>query len=135
LLDRHGDVQRFVTLLNQRWPMRDERHEPSTLCQLLREARRTWHGVRLNQPDWSDDSHGLAITAEIPRAAVRFHMILNAYWEPLDFELPPSASWRRRLDTSLDSPQDIVDWSVAPAVPGDAYSAQARSVVVLFASM
>jgi isoamylase len=133
-LERHADVHRFVTLLNQRWPVRDEQNPPSTLCQLLREARRTWHGVRLNQPDWADDSHVLAVTAEIPRAGLRLHMILNAYWEPLEFELPPSGSWRRRMDTSLDSPHDIVDWMAAPAVPGAAYRAESRSVVLLFAN-
>ena len=65
-------------------------------------------------------------------------MILNAYWEPLDFELPPldqeyGPVWRRWIDTGLDSPNDIVQWQTAPAVPGSTYRAEARSVVVLFA--
>ena len=46
-------------------------------------------------------------------------MILNAYWEPLDFELPPAGSgegnaWRRWIDTTLESPFDIVEWQQAP---------------------
>jgi glycogen operon protein len=65
--------------------------------------------------------------------------ILNAYWEPLDFDLPPvsygSANpWRRWIDTALDSPLDIVPWQTAPPIPGYSYRAEARSVVVLFAS-
>jgi hypothetical protein len=41
-------------------------------------------------------------------------MILNAYWEPLEFELPQTGKhgagpWRRWIDTALDSPYDIVD--------------------------
>lgn len=67
------------------------------------------------------------------------HIILNAYWEPLDFELPPvaesaGAPWRRWIDTALDSPDDIVPWQSAPSVPVQAYRAEARSVVVLFAA-
>ena len=43
------------------------------------------------------------------------YLILNAYWEPLDFELPGvpgGGAWRRWIDTSLKSPQDI-----APCMP------------------
>ena len=51
------------------------------------------------------------------------HLIFNAYWEPLDFELPPPAptprGWRRVIDTSLASPDDIaVDIAEADAVDG-----------------
>jgi isoamylase len=67
------------------------------------------------------------------------YLILNAYWAPLDFELPPTGaathSWRRWIDTSLESPHDIVDWQTAPAIPGLSYRAQARSVVWLFVDL
>jgi len=68
-----------------------------------------------------------------------FHVILNAYWEPLQFELPSRSNgardpWRRWIDTFLDSPHDIVDWEQAPSVPGLTYRTEPRSVVVLFAS-
>ena len=48
-----------------------------------------------------------------------FHLIANSYWESLDFELPklPDSSedrWRRWIDTSLDSPGDILEWEAAP---------------------
>ena len=69
---------------------------------------------------------------------MRIHLILNAYWEPLDFELPLDEGeenpWRRWIDTALDTPHDIVPWQTAPAVPGGTYRAEARTVVVLFAS-
>jgi glycogen operon protein len=67
---------------------------------------------------------------------VQFHFILNAYWEPLDFELPKLENeqpWRRWIDTALDSPDDIVPWDTAPQVPGDSYRVQARSVAILYA--
>ena len=126
---------RFVSILNQRWPMKQEPLRPLTLIELLRAARRTWHGVALGRPDWSDDSHSLAITADVPPARLRLHLIVNAYWVALEFALPPLGPWRRRIDTALDSPDDIVAWELAPAVPGAAYRAQARSLVLLFAAL
>jgi glycogen operon protein len=66
------------------------------------------------------------------------HLIANAYWEPLDFELSrigrPDSSWRRWIDTGLASPQDIVQWEAAPPVNG-AIRAEPRSVIVLFAQL
>jgi glycogen operon protein len=140
LVAKHADVHRFVTLLTARRLLRsaepDRQHE--SLSQLLREAKRAWHGVKLNRPDWSPSSHSVALTAEMRRKKLLFHTILNAYWEPLDFDLPPldqeyGPVWRRWIDTSLDSPDDIVEWQLAPAVPGSPYRAGARSVVVLVA--
>jgi isoamylase len=110
------------------------------LNELLHEAKLTWHGMKLGQPDWSTFSHSLALGAEARREKLRFHLILNAYWEPLDFELPPVGSgegetWRRWIDTALESPLDIVEWQKAAAVPGGTYRAGPRSVVVLLASL
>jgi glycogen operon protein len=87
---------------------------------------------------WSEASHSLAFSVEAPKEKLLFHLILNAYWEPLDFELPQAGdrspdSWRRWIDTSLDSPQDIVEWQCASPVSGRTYRAGPRSVVVLFA--
>jgi glycogen operon protein len=66
-------------------------------------------------------------------------MIFNAYWEPLEFELPGNrplagSPWRRWVDTALESPGDIQDWPAAPAVTASIYRAESRSVVVLIAS-
>jgi len=139
LISRHTDVYRFVKLLIARRLMRDVKYERrrASLMQLIRESKHAWHGVKLYQPDWSDDSHTLAFGAELLDEGLRFHLILNAYWEPLDFELPPAGNgggtWRRWIDTALDSPNDIVEWQAAQPVPGPAYRAGPRSVVVLVA--
>lgn len=115
-------------------------HAVPSLNRRFAEANKAWHGVRLNQPDWSDHSHSLAFTAEIAKDKLLFHPILNSYWEPLDFELPPAGGeapnpWRRWIDSALDSPNDIVPWRDAPApsVPGTTYHAEARSIVALYA--
>jgi hypothetical protein len=78
----------------------------------------------------------VALTAEIRREKLLFELILNAHWEPLDFELPQvdkdEASPRRRwIDTARETPDDIVPWEEAPAFPELIYRAEARSVVVL----
>ena len=139
LLDRHADVRRFVELLNARRLLRDIGHERQrmSLNQLIREAAKSWHGVRLNEPDWSDHSHSVAFTVEIRAHGPLFHVIMNAYWEPLSFELPPGGGqgtlpWRRWIDTALPAPQDIVPWEEAPEVTGRTYPAGSRSVVVLY---
>jgi glycogen operon protein len=140
LVTKHWDVHRFMTLLAQRWHRRsvEPQRQHESLCQLLREAKKAWHGVKLNQPDWSNWSHSVALTAEMWGQEILLHLILNAYWEPLEFELPPldreyGPLWRRWIDTFLDSPNDIVEWQTAPAVPDGTYRVEARSVVVLFA--
>jgi glycogen operon protein len=136
LLSKHADVHRFVKLLIQRRVMRDVEHERRrvSLSQVLREAKYVWHGVKLNQPDWSPASHSLAITVELKNEGLSLHVILNAYWEPLNFELPMvTSNWRRWIDTALESPRDICEWSKAVPVLDTTYRAGPRSVVVLIA--
>jgi glycogen operon protein len=141
LVEKHVDLHRFLCLLIERRSLRDleAEFERRTLQQMLQAATKAWHGVKLNQPDWSDDSHSFAFGAELPSENLLFHLIANAYWEPLDFELPPVHNgsrdpWRRWIDTYLDSPRDIVAWQAAPSVPGYTYRVGPRSVVVLYAS-
>jgi glycogen operon protein len=138
LLAKHADVHRFVTLLNARRVLRDPEPERRrvSLNRLLRGVNLAWHGVKLNQPDWSECSHSIAFTVEIREVNLLFHVILNAYWEPLDFELPRlhrvrENPWHRWIDTALDSPHDILEWDRAEPVPGYAYRAESHSVVML----
>jgi isoamylase len=138
LVNRHADVLRFVRLLCARRVLlnadTDQRY--TSLCQLLRVAQRNWHGVKLGQPDWSAGSHSVALHAEARDENLLLYIMLNAFWEPLEFELPATSSansWRRWIDTSLDSPDDIVEWHTAPSVITPVYRAQAHSVCVLYA--
>jgi glycogen operon protein len=62
--------------------------------------------------------------------------MLNAYWEPLTFELPPVPahsvqSWRRCIDTALASPGDLQPWALGPPVTQASYEVQPRSIAVL----
>jgi glycogen operon protein len=134
---RHEDVHRFVKLVIERRLLRTVEHERrrTTLTTLLDQANKAWHGVKLFQPDWSDGSHSVALGAHFKEEDIFFHFILNAYWEPLSFELPRlehGRSWRRWIDTALESPNDIVTWQTAPTITADSYRADARSAVILF---
>ena len=67
---------------------------------------------------------------------LRFHLILNAYWEPLNFELPKpegGGSWRRWIDTRPGFAKRHRAVENGAAVSGDTYRVEARSVVMLFA--
>ena len=137
LLDKHADIRRFVSLLARRRLLRDldPENRRVSLNQMLRESAIAWHGIKPNQPDWGDQSHSLAFTAEVPQDRLVFYLILNAYSQTLVFELPPIAGeahgWRRWIDTSLDSPNDITEWDAASGIAENTYRAEARSVVVL----
>jgi isoamylase len=142
LVSKHADVHRFLTLLIERRLSLDVRAEApyETLNQLLRASNKAWHGVKLYQPDWSGWSHSLAFSAELKVEKRLLHVILNAYSEPLEFELPPLSDddgdvWRRWIDTALDSPHDIVAWQAAPAFKARTYRAAPHSVVILYAPL
>jgi glycogen operon protein len=138
LLERHTDLHRFVRALiafRQRREVVGEEVAPS-LNQILAQAGIEWHGVALGRPDWSDHSRSIAFTLRSLRARFHFHGMLNAYWEPLAFELPPAPregreGWRRCIDTALASPDDICRWKEAPPVESATYAAQPRSVVLV----
>jgi glycogen operon protein len=141
-LEKQAGLLRFVKFLLAYRSLRkiDGERQRLSLNQLLRGAHKAWHGTKLNLPDWSEQSHSLAFCAEVRPEQLSFHLILNGYWEPLAFELPsrtesPSSPWRRWIDTSLKSPEDIVEWSAAPTVSDRTYRAAPRSVVVLIAAL
>ena len=136
LIKKHSDVHRFLRLVIQRRMRRDVGPElrRQSLNELLKSAKKAWHGTQLNEPDWSDPSHSLALSVKIESERIFFHLILNSYWEPLTFELPPlgeGSNWRRWIDTSLESPNDITEWNHAPLHRDRVYHAGPRSVVVL----
>jgi glycogen operon protein len=140
LVEKHADLLRFVKLLIARRLMRDAKGawRRVSLNQLLKRSTHAWHGVKLAQPDWGPSSHSLAFGAALPGQGLRLYLILNAFWEPLDFELPTlsgAAGWRRWVDTALEPPDEIVAWQATPPAPGPTYKAGPRSVVLLIAGL
>jgi isoamylase len=141
LCKRHAEIHRFVRMMVRFRAHRDVVVEKSrlTLNQLLGQAQLEWHGVALGRPDWSDDSHSIALTVKSLRGRFTLHAMLNSYWESLTFELPSAGQvgqqgnrrWRRWVDTFLPSPQDICDWEEAAAVSQPSYVVGPRSLVLL----
>ncbi len=96
-----------------------------------------WHGVRLGQPDWTEESHSLAVRIKPDGTDLELYLVLNAYWEALAFQVPPRAGgragWRRCVDTSRSPPEDICFDDAAPPITSQAIVVEPRSVVVLLA--
>jgi isoamylase len=140
LVDQHRDLHRFVKrLIGLRLSRELAAGEHGlTLSQLLGRARIEWHGLRLGQPDWGERSHSLACTLSSLSGRSVFHLVANAYWEPLRFELPvlpagPQSGWHRLIDTARPAPDDIAEPGSAAPVSDGHYLAQPRSVVLLIA--
>jgi len=104
-----------------------------SLHDIIAQSGIRWHGIKVNQPDWSDHSHAIAMESKQPSSEHVTYVAFNAYWNDLTFELPaaPSGKWQRIVDTSLKGGQDI-------HVKGDKqhfvckeYLVAARSLVIL----
>ena len=99
----------------------------------------TWHGKRVNQPDWSEESRSLAMRiSEEPTMedAADIYLITHSHWEPDRFELPAlptGCGWYRFVDTSR-GPESITDIEAVDLLPNQsAYDVAPRSTVVLIA--
>ncbi len=138
-VERHADIHRFTRGL-----IRLRKHiaavldlpEEAGLLDLLADASIERNGTQVGAPDLGDDSHSIALTIRSDHGAL--HLILNAYWDALEFDLPtPDVNadvWHRIVDTGLDSPDDLVlDYAEAPGVDGSTYRSGPRSVVLLAA--
>ena len=66
MLEKHADIHRFTRLLIARRLLRsvDAEQQRKSLDQLLREARKAWHGVKVEHV-LEDRSHSLALGAEL----------------------------------------------------------------------
>jgi glycogen operon protein len=104
----------------------------SRLADLLRQRQIQWHGVKPLQPGWGEDSHNFPFTRMGFQGCEQHLILLNAYWEALQFELPSplpgSAGWLRFIDTSLESPFDVNEATRAPLIESNGrYSFRPRS--------
>ena len=103
----------------------------------LSQTRVEFHGTKQYQPDWQYYSHTLAFTLQNSGFERTVHVIVNAYYEALAFELPdlPGRTWKRIIDTHLPAGTDIIPEAEAPVLSESTYTAGPRSVVVLTAAV
>ncbi|MDW7695592.1 glycogen debranching protein GlgX [Flammeovirgaceae bacterium SG7u.111] len=93
-----------------------------------------WHGVKCGKPDWGKNSHSIALTLHKKKKDPIIHVMFNAYWEDLYFELPvmhDKPKWRRVIDTSLPSPEDYCEYEKGIEINKAVYKVQSRSIVVV----
>ena len=102
LLEKHSDIYRFVKLVLHARLQKDISNPKLTMSlnQLVQRRLVKWHGVKLNQLDWSYQSHSIIFTTQSLSGDIMTHYMLNAYHEPLEFELPliKDASHWKSLD-------------------------------------
>lgn len=137
-LQKHGDILHFVKTLIE---IRNQRYEHSdgpniSLQQFLHTNQVEWHGIHLNQPDWSPQSHSIAMTVWTYEKRFVLHLLFNAYYQDLTFELPDISEfsgkhWHLLVDTDKEYPNDIFRYANAPIISEQFYKVAARSVVIL----
>ncbi|WFU42043.1 hypothetical protein QA640_05985 [Bradyrhizobium sp. CB82] len=94
----------------------------------------TWHGTD-GDPDLGSGSHSLALHLRgASTDGADIFAMFNVYWDALSFTLPAASIWKRVVDTSLDSPNDIVEEATAQPYVSTSYSVGPRSVAVLISS-
>jgi glycogen operon protein len=94
----------------------------------------TWHGCELGRPGWDDpNSRALAFTLAGIGEGPDIHVMLNMYWEALEFELPPTGGrhWHLAADTAETAPSDLAEPGIEKLIAPEVFQAQGRSVVIL----
>nr|WP_237746661.1 glycogen debranching protein GlgX [Planktothrix agardhii] len=135
---KHPDVLRFVKSLIR---FKKELHlfQLDDILEMNIESNLPyviWHGVKIGKPDLHDSSRTVAFSLYHPQKGEHLHIMLNSYWEPLNFQLPPLSKgerWHRLVDTALAVPNDISRLNVARPIIGKYYHLSPRSAVVLVA--
>ncbi len=119
LLKKNKDLFRFtkncITFRKQHPVLRNREHPRHQDYTGSGYADISWHGVKINQPDWADCSHSLAFLlcghhAKGGNALDDYiYVAINLYWESLNFEIPEliqGMKWRLFVNTSLPFPKD-----------------------------
>ena len=94
-----------------------------------------WHGVELNKPDWSDNSHSLAFTLFHPEAKETIHVVVNAFWKNLKYQIPKlkGKKWHKVVDTSALAPNDFFEFGKGEIVEKKLITVKDRTIIVLVA--
>ena len=139
LAEKHRDLFRFVKqMIALRLRFGRGRSDADTLPALLQKVRPEFGGVTPGVLDSGPNSHALAMLRNSTSGDAQLYLMVNAYWEPLMFTLPPAPAaapdgWRLWLDTGQPTPDDIYGWENAPHVEAPSYLVGPRSIVALVA--
>lgn len=128
LLAANADMFRFFRLM-----IAFRKAHPSIARSRFWRADVRWYGVG-RDPDLSYDSRSIAFMLDgASQQDDDLYVMINAYWEDLDFIVQEGtiAQWRRVVDTSRESPSDIVAPGREVPLRSLRCRLAARSVVVL----
>ena len=92
-----------------------------------------FHGVALESPDWAPNSHSLAVELADGPLEPRFYIAMNAWSEPLQFELPKRA-WFSLIDTAQITPHDVESLDTAPSISGSRITVQPDAIRILIST-
>ncbi|GDY26363.1 glycogen debranching protein GlgX [Agarivorans sp. Toyoura001] len=137
LVDKNPELLRFVQELIKLRRYDDVLEEKIhlSLSDVIHDANIEWHGVKQGQPDWSENSHSVAMTMLDPYSKDRMYMVFNSYWEELEFEVPSiEGHWFMLVNTSAKSPEDVYDFKTAPMLETGSVKVAARSVMIFVAN-
>ncbi|NTU81560.1 MAG: glycogen-debranching protein [Chloroflexales bacterium] len=128
LLGRNGDIFRFFKEM-----IAFRKAHPSLHRSRFWGEEISWHGTGPDV-DLSPSSHTLAYCLRgQSQGDDDLYVLINAYWEDLTFTVQgdQAGPWLRVVDTSLESPADIVKPGGEAPLSSAEYLVRARSVVVL----
>lgn len=147
LLEKNRDLVRFTSRMikfrKEHPVLRRTTHFTGEKAEGFSSPDITWHGDKPYTPDWSSKSHSIAvlINGEYSRENEKnrdldIYIIFNAskinkfFYIP---EAPSGAPWQRVIDTSLNSPRDIIDSGKEEKIDENRYYVRKMSTVVLIA--
>jgi glycogen operon protein len=94
----------------------------------------SWHGFD-GDPDLSNASRSIALHLRGASSGdADIYAMFNAHSDELGFRLPTTSTWKRVVDTSLESPCDIVEEADAPSHDCGSYRLGPRSIAVLLSN-
>jgi len=136
LKDKNADLFRFFRLLVEFRKNQPALHRTRFEVENIDgRPEMSWHGFKLDKPDWSDNSKSLALLYSAKQHHNDIFIILNMASKNHLFQLPvpqQTTKWLRKLDTSLSSPGDICEsGSEKKLADQNRYNVSARSIAVL----
>jgi len=132
LMDTHSDIVRFLKMLirfrKQHPVLRQARFATGETATGFNAPDCQWHGIQPGKPDWNDHSHSIALqlngryTRLTHEGTDRdIYMVFNASLYTLKFQIPRpfnGSKWIDIIDTSRESPYDILDEKDASLIEG-----------------
>ncbi|NOX89307.1 MAG: glycogen debranching protein GlgX [Calditrichaeota bacterium] len=138
LVDENNDLLRFVKLLiafrKKHSSLRRTRFKVETIDG---KPEMSWHGLKVGQPDWSENSRclGLLYAANPKTGDPDMYLMFNAENVQNRFDLPPASAnrrWHVFIDTFKEPPEDIFEEERTPPVNNQTlYTVGAYSTAVL----